>query len=114
MNDIIIIINELFHGHIVKSFINSCRGATPPSFNIHSPAVAPCAFPYGMPIVAVPTVGFWLNVGFLAALGLVAAWRLNIKNSCRGVVPPSEGGHSAAFKPREIPYRLFIVVFGTV
>ena len=48
-------------------------GATSPSFNFHPTTVAPRASPYGLPIVAVPTVGFWLIVGFLAALGLAAA-----------------------------------------
>ena len=48
-------------------------GATSPSFNFHPTTVAQGSSPYGLPIVAVPTVGFWLIVGFLAALGLAAA-----------------------------------------
>ena len=60
-------------GRIVKKSKNSCRGAAHPSFNVHSLAVAPCASPYGLPIVAVSTVGFWLTVDCKPALGLAAA-----------------------------------------
>ena len=59
-------------GRIVKKSKNSCRGATHPSFNVQSIAVAPRASPYGLPIVAVPTVGFWLIVVCKPALGLAA------------------------------------------
>ena len=52
---------------------HSCRGAAPPSFNIHSPDIAPHAPPYGLPIVAVPMAGFWLIVVCKPALGLAAA-----------------------------------------
>ena len=48
----------------------AARGATHPSFNVQSLAVAPHASPYGQPIVAVPTVGFWLIVVCKPALGL--------------------------------------------
>ena len=60
-------------GHIVKKSKNSYRGATPPSFNIHSPVIALRATPYGLPIVAVPIAGFWLIVVCKSALGLAAA-----------------------------------------
>ena len=50
-----------------------CRGAAPPSFNIHSPDIALRAVPYGLPIVAVPMAGFWLIVVCKPALGLAAA-----------------------------------------
>ena len=48
-------------------------GATSSSFNFHPTTVAPRAPPYGLPIVAVPTVGFWLIVVCEPALGLAAA-----------------------------------------
>jgi len=61
-------------GHIVKKSKNIChRGATPPFFNIHSPAIAPYTTPYVLPIVAVLMAGFWLIVDFKPALGLAAA-----------------------------------------
>ena len=60
---------------IVKKSKNSYWGATPPSFNIHSPAISirSRATPYGLPIVAVPIDGFWLIVVCKPALGLAAA-----------------------------------------
>ena len=58
--------------HIVNKSKNSCQGATHPPFNVHSLAVTTRASPYGLPIVAVPTVGFWLIVVCKPALGLAA------------------------------------------
>ena len=68
-------INDIMNSPVATLSKNSKKllGATPPSFNIHSPAFAPCSPPYRLPIMAVPTVGLWLIVVFLAALGLAAA-----------------------------------------
>jgi len=75
---------------IVNKSKNSCRGATHPSFNVHSLVVALHASPYGLPIVAVPTVGFWLIVVCEPAVGLATAMlATKYQKELPGAVPPS-------------------------